>query len=306
MDKTTNPILDDYWLQTGIVTWVTVVPELVSIIINVGKNWKDWKKGEQQEVIGNCPLWTMTIAKKVFAIVRNVVVLNISGYAKYQSMPCPGICGDGICEGEIGIIAGFALFLTFSKAMSENFGFGRKTWADVGVNILSSVADTAAQMMVIVWPLTRCVPNTKVYNNWEVYGACLFYAATIVLFVPCLSFCFRKGAAIRFWLGANTFLTALLCVVALGVRGPSLPIFGTGLGIIAGLTGVFSSLVKILETVKFGNLLDTDTANVSQNHAEQQTNLQPQHHQQQQYYRPEDVALQQFQPQPQYYPYWQR
>jgi len=69
----------------------------------------------------------MTIAKKVFAIVRNVVVLNISGYAKYQSMPCPGICGDGICEGEIGIIAGFALFLTFSKAMSENFGFGRKT-----------------------------------------------------------------------------------------------------------------------------------------------------------------------------------
>jgi len=90
------------------------------------------------------------------------------------------------------------------------------------------------------------------------------------------------------------------------VRGPSLPIFGTGLGIIAGLTGVFSSLVKILETVKFGNLLDTDTANVSQNHAEQQTNLQPQHHQQQQYYRPEDVALQQFQPQPQYYPYWQR
>ncbi|RGB38156.1 hypothetical protein C1646_665581 [Rhizophagus diaphanus] len=265
VDNTEFTILEKYWAQSGIVTWVTISFILLQMFTITFKTCKKsccqrkrnlhYFQEKQEKEADTCklnclPWWVTTISKLALAIIQNVVIINVIDYDKYKSMPCPLMCGKEVCQGEYGITLGFWLMLVLFKNTIQDFGckdeIKNKTikYIKIFVNVLTPLVDMAAKILVICWPFLKCQPDFKEINHWEAYGASLFTAVGF-LSTPLILQCCQK---LRFIVIIITFFMSLVGTYLVATRAPSLPIFGNSIGIVTGVATVLMSLVNISES----------------------------------------------------------
>ncbi|CAG8715081.1 uncharacterized protein OCT59_011256 [Rhizophagus irregularis] len=256
VDNTEFTILEKYWAQSGIVTWVTISFILLQIFAITFKACKKscCQRNEQHDKttckLNFLPWWVTTISKLALAIIQNVVIINVIGYDKYKSMPCPLMCGKEVCQGEYGITLGFWLLLVLFKTTIQDFGCKDETenktikYIKIFVNVLSPLVDMAAKILVIFWPFLKCQPDFKEINHWEVYGASLITAVGFLSTPLILQYCQK----LRFIFIIATLFFSLVGTYLVATRAPSLPIFGNNIGIVTGVATVLMSLINVSES----------------------------------------------------------
>jgi hypothetical protein len=255
VDNTEFTILEKYWAQSGIITWVTIFFTLFQMFTITFKACKKscCQRNEHDKTtckLNFLPWWMTTISKLALAIIQNVVIINVIGYDEYKSMPCPLMCGKEVCQGEYGITLGFWLLLVLFKTTIQDFGCKDETEnktiksIKIFVNVLSPLVDIAAKILVIFWPFLKCQPDFKGINHWEAYGASLITAVGF-LSTPIILQYFQK---LRFIVIIATLFISLVGTYLVATRAPSLPIFGNNIGIVSGVATVLMSLVNVSES----------------------------------------------------------
>jgi len=256
VDNTEFTILEKYWAQSGIITWVTISFILFQIFTITFKAFKKscCQRNKQNDKttckLNFLPWWMIAIIKLTLAIVQNVVIINVVGYNKYKSMPCPLMCGKEVCQGEYGITLGFWLLLVLLKTTIKDFGCKDETenkiikFIKIFVNIFTPFVDIASKILVIFWPFLKCQPDFKGINHWEAYVASLITAIGFLSTPIILQYCQK----LRFITIIATLFISLVGVYLVATRAPSLPIFGNNIGIVSGIATALMSLVNVFES----------------------------------------------------------